>query len=244
MVPPSVTIAPPDFDLLSAAGIGGLAVFVAALFVAMIARGAPGRLLQFGALVALVMLATAWAATRGLLARFDIVPPPMAVMIALVLASGLALGLSPLGLETARAVPLVALVGLQSFRLPLELVMHRAGTLGIMPPELSYGGYNFDIVTGTGAAVLAGLLWAGRDVPRAALWLWNIWGFWCLAVIAVIAIATSPMVRLFGDDPRHVNTWVLYFPYVWLPVVLVTVALAGHVIVARALRMQARPSAD
>ena len=54
--------------------------------------------------------------------------------------------------------------------------------------------------------------------------------------IAVIAVASSPMVRFFGDDPRHVNTWVLYFPYVWLPVVLVTVAIAGHVMVTRALR--------
>jgi len=57
----------------------------------------------------------------------------------------------------------------------------------------------------------------------------------------VIAVASSPMVRLFGDDPRDVNTWVLYFPYVWLPVVLVTVAIAGHVMVTRALRGRSRP---
>ena len=44
------------------------------------------------------------------------------------------------------------------------------------------------------------------------------------------------MVRAFGDDPRHLNTWVLYFPYVWLPAVLVIVALAGHLVVTRALR--------
>ena len=49
------------------------------------------------------------------------------------------------------------------------------------------------------------------------------------------------MVRLFGDDPRHLNTWVLFFPYVWLPVVLVTVALAGHLTITRALRRQSRP---
>jgi Na+-driven multidrug efflux pump len=77
---------------------------------------------------------------------------------------------------------------------------------------------------------------AGLAVPRWLLWAWNIWGCWCLAVIAVIAVTTSPLVRLFGDDPRNINTWVLYFPYVWLPVVLVTVAIAGHVMVTRALR--------
>jgi Na+-driven multidrug efflux pump len=62
-----------------------------------------------------------------------------------------------------------------------------------------------------------------------------VWGWWCLFVIAVIAVTTSPVLRLFGDDPRNVNTWVLYFPYVWLPVVLVTVAIAGQVMVTRAL---------
>ena len=36
--------------------------------------------------------------------------------------------------------------------------------------------------------------------------------------------------------PIILNTWVLYFPYVWLPVVLVTAAIAGHVMVTRALR--------
>jgi hypothetical protein len=43
------------------------------------------------------------------------------------------------------------------------------------------------------------------------------------------------MVRLFGDAPGHVNTWVLYFPYVWLPAVLVTIAVAGHIVITRKL---------
>ena len=71
-------------------------------------------------------------------------------------------------------------------------------------------------------------------MPRRAIWIWNL-GVLCLAVIAVVAVASSPMVRAFGDDPGHVNTFVLFVPYVWLPAVLVVVALAGHVVVARAL---------
>jgi hypothetical protein len=113
--------------------------------------------------------------------------------------------------------------------------MHRAATLVIMPPELSYSGYNFDILTGAGALLLWSVMRAGVRVPPWVLWAWNIWGCWCLAAIAAIAITTSPMVRLFGDDPRHVNTWVLFFPYVWLPAVLVTIAVAGHVVITRSL---------
>ena len=185
------------------------------------------------------MGASAIAGTSGHLARFDRFPPPMAVMILGVFVMSFGVGLSGIGRHAAETRSLVALVGLQGFRLPLELVMHRAADLGIMPPELSYSGYNYDILTGLGACILAVSMHLGVSVPTWVLWAWNVWGSWCLAVIAVIAVTTSPMVRLFGDDPRHLNTWVLFFPYMWLPVVLVTVAIAGHVIVTRALRRRA-----
>ena len=144
-------------------------------------------------------------------------------------------GVSPAGGTLAAAVPLSTLVGLQAFRLPLELVMHHAAQVGIMPPELSYAGYNYDILTGAGALAIVVAMGTGRHVPRAIVWAWDVWGIGCLLVITAIAVATSPMVRAFGDDPRHLNTWVLHVPYVWLPAVLVVVALAGHVVVTRAL---------
>ena len=164
----------------------------------------------------------------------------MAILIVSFFAVAFALGLGPVGARLAQAVPLATLVGLQAFRLPLEMVMHRAATLGIMPPEMSYAGYNFDILTGAGAIALTAALRAGVAVTRGLVWVWNVWGLWCLAVIAVVAVASSPMVRAFGDDPRHVNTWVLFFPYVWLPAVLVTIALAGHIVLTRALLLELR----
>jgi Na+-driven multidrug efflux pump len=113
--------------------------------------------------------------------------------------------------------------------------MHHAGNVGIMPVQLSYSGYNFDIVTGIGALLILTLLKSGRSISRSVLWAWNVWGSFCLVVIAIIAITTSPVIRLFGDDPHNLNTWVLYFPYVWLPVVLVTVAISSHIVITRKL---------
>ena len=60
----------------------------------------------------------------------------------------------------------------------------------------------------------------------------------CLLVIAIIAVATSPVVRAFGDEAENLNTWVLFFPYVWLPVVLVTIAVSGHIVIPRKLLIQ------
>jgi hypothetical protein len=42
---------------------------------------------------------------------------------------------------------------------------------------------------------------------------------------------------MFGDD--RLNVFVVYPPFVWLPAVLVLAALAGHLIILRALRSRA-----
>lgn len=231
---PPFTPAPPPFDAIAACGIGGLAVLVAVGVVGIARRHAPRHALGLAVGLAAWMAITAGAAASGLLARFDWTPPPMAGLMVLVFVLALGTAGSGAGAALARA-PLATLVGLQAFRLPLELLMHRAAVVGIMPPELSYSGYNFDVATGAGALMLWFLLEAGVAVPRAVLWIWNLWGLACLGVITVIAAAASPMVRAFGDDPAHLNTWVLHLPYVWLPAVLVVVALAGHIVVSRAL---------
>lgn len=234
MPPLPFVITPPPHDAVASAGIAGLAVAVAAGWVAVFSRGSAARAVRLGAVVALVLLVSALAASQGLLTRFDRVPPPMGVMIALVLVVPVAAAASRFGRDAA-SIPIGVLVGFQAFRLPLELVMHHAAEAGVMPPELSYAGYNFDIVTGAVALALWVIARRRGTLPLRAVWIWNIWGIYCLCAIALIAVGTSPMVRLFGSEPRHVNTWVLYFPYVWLPVVLVTIAVASHVVITRKL---------
>lgn len=235
MLPTTISIVPPAFDPISAFGIGGIAVLVAVAWIVLFARRDGYRALILSAAVFTVMAVSSFAAWSGILAQFNSFPPPMLLMIASVSVMSFAIGLSRFGRDAAAELSFAALIGLQAFRFPLELVMHHASNVGIMPVQLSYSGYNFDIVTGVGALLIFAVLKSGRSVSRSVLWAWNVWGCWSLLVIAFIAITTSPVVRLFGDDPRNLNTWVLYFPYVWLPVVLVTIAIAGHVVSTRKL---------
>jgi hypothetical protein len=186
------------------------------------------------------LLTLAWIAAftfiarSGALAQFDRTPPPMMIMIAGVVLVSIAIAFSSFG-RNAAALPFMSLIGLQAFRLPLELVMHQGVKHGIVPVELSYTGYNFDIVTGIGAALIGAAMTYQISVPRSLLWLWNVYGLICLAVILVVAILGSPMLHRFGTDPRHVNTWVLFFPYVLVPTALVVTALSGHVVITRKL---------
>jgi len=143
----------PHASLIVSAGIAGLALLVAGFVVLACARGGDaGGVRRRGALAGIVLagwLAATWTlAERGVLARFARTPPPFAVVVGLSVLGALALGLSPLGARIVQALPFAALVCFQIFRLPLELVMHRAAVEGVMPVQMSFAGRNFYIMSG------------------------------------------------------------------------------------------------
>lgn len=186
-----------------------------------------------GLLLALAgwLLVTALAARSGVLANFDARPPPFIGLLLSVVAVTVVFVRSRVGVRLGAELPLVALVAFQSFRLPLELLMHEAAVQGVMPPQMTFTGWNFDIVTGVTAILVAAL-----GAPKKLVLAWNILGSALVVVIVTIAVASSPIFKAFGDGPA-VNTFVAHFPYVWLPSVMVMFAFVGHVLIFRRLRM-------
>ena len=228
-------------------GIPGIALALAVLFVVATWRTGEGlapaarrrRTILAGGGMAIWLAAQAAAALSGWLAHFDQRPPPIVIWFASMLVMTLALAWSPFGRRFADKLPFVALIGFQAFRLPLELVMHRAAVAGIMPNVMTFTGYNFDIVTGATAVPLALLAWR-RPLPRWLLLVWNATGQILLIVVAAVAFAASPVFRAFGDD--QLNVWVTQFPYVWIAV-MVAAALFGHIVTVRKLLAEARGKA-
>jgi len=115
--------------------------------------------------------------------------------------------------------------------------MQRAYVEGVMPVQMSYSGQNYDIVTGITAGALAAWL-IRRQAPRWMVAAWNALGFILLVNIVTIAIVSTPVFGWFGN--QRLNIFVTYPPFVWLPSVLVTAALTGHVLVWR--RPSERPA--
>ena len=98
---------------------------------------------------------------------------------------------------------------------------------------MSFSGYNFDIVTGSSAIVVAALLLM-RRATTSLVRAWNILGTLLLINVVTIALLAAPTpFRVFKAPPP--NTWVTTAPYVWLPTVLVALAILGHILVYRAL---------
>ena len=220
-----------------------LAILVAAGFVAGVHRStlklgasrtdARRTTLRWAAAVAAWMAVTGIAAASGRL-RFDSMPPTMMLLVVLVFVVSFGIGLSRTGKRLALGLPLALLVGFQAFRLPLELFMHRAYEEGVMPVQMSFSGYNFDILTGVLALPVAALLATGQ-LPLWVARAWNVMGALLLANVLAIALMSTPTpLRVFRNEPA--NLWVTQAPFVWLPAVMVAAALIGHIVIFRRLR--------
>jgi hypothetical protein len=187
------------------------------------------------------MVATWVAAASGVLRQWQATPPPFMLLVVGIVALAVAIAFTSYGRRLAIGLPLWVLVAVQSFRLPLELAMHEMYKRGVMPIQMSYEGRNYDILTGIAAivvAVLTGRGWGGRRLVVV----WNIFGLTLLINVMTVGILSTPRFAYFGSD--RLNTWVADPPYVWLPAVLVLAALAGHLLVFRALRVRSQPVAS
>jgi hypothetical protein len=147
-----------------------------------------------------------------------------------------ALAGSRFGKRLAESLPLALIVGYQGFRVAVEIMLHRASVEGVIGEQMSWSGLNFDVVSGITGLALGLWLWRrGEDqpVPRALLWGWNLLGLGLLVNIVSIAIMSFPGPMMRFDGPP--NVWVTTVPFVWLPTMMVTAALFGHLLLARRL---------
>jgi len=225
----------PHASLLVELAIPILALSVVTLVgVAIVKTSRRRDLTWFAGGAVLWLLASALLAQSGVLASYESLPPRFLLLMLPSLGLPLVLAFSRVGRALEGELPLGAIVLFQGFRFPLELVMHRAAQEGTMPPQMAFSGYNFDIVTGVSALIVGSLALLGR-APRWLIWAWNALGTTTLVTILAIAVASLPQFAAFGSEPARLNTWIAYFPFVWLPAGLVGSAVLGHVILWRRL---------
>jgi len=182
-------------------------------------------------LVVLWLLIPAILAQWGILRNFAALPPPILLLVGTLTLIAAGLAFSSLGTRLVNGISIGWLVGFQSFRLPLEWLLHRLYQEGVVPVQMTYTGRNFDFVTGA-LALLLGCWALFKRPPRGAIWLFNLVGLGLLINIVTLAILSTPVpFRQFFNEPA--NTFVAYFPYVWLPTFLVQAAWFGHLLVFR-----------
>ena len=92
---------------------------------------------------------------------------------------------------------------------------------------MTFEGMNFDILSGILAPVVYLIAVRGGNINRGVLIAYNLLGIVLLANIVTIAVMSlpSPMQQMSFEQP---NKAVLFFPYVWLPTIVVPIVLFSH----------------
>lgn len=178
-----------------------------------------------------------WLATLGALVASGAMPRlPLSGLPfffgGIILVSGW-LGLSPLGGHLAANVPLAALVGFQAFRLPLELILHSWVESGTIPETMTWSGKNWDIISGITALVAVPF----AQKHRAVAWAANAIGLGLLLNVMRVALLSAPVP--FGWDVKPPLLVAFHLPYALIGPVCVGGALAGHIVLTRALLRRA-----
>jgi hypothetical protein len=123
---------------------------------------------------------------------------------------------------------------LHSIRVLIEIVLYKVCLAGYIPELMTFEGYNFDILSGISAPIMYYLCFVARRAGRTALLVWNIACLLLLLNVLTIAILSlpAPFQMLAFDQP---NIAVSYFPFVWLPGIIVPIVLFSHIVAIRRL---------
>ena len=120
----------------------------------------------------------------------------------------------------------------QSFRLPLELILHSWVHQGVIPETMTWTGQYFDILSGI-ASLILGLLVYKNICARAMAWLANFIGCILLANVIRVVIMSSPLPFAWHVSPPL--QLIFHIPYFLIGPICVSGALAGHIVLTRAL---------
>lgn len=116
---------------------------------------------------------------------------------------------------------------LHSVRLPVEIVLYQLYAASLVPQIMTFEGSNFDIITGLSAPLVFYFAFKRKSLNVKGLLAWNFAGLLLLFTIMTIAVlsSASPFQQFGFEQP---NTGVTYFPFVWLPGIIVPAALFSH----------------
>jgi hypothetical protein len=164
----------------------------------------------------------------GFFQRFDQLPPRIALAIIPVIGVIILISTSKKTTAFITHIPQTWLINIQSFRVLIELILWRLVTTNIAPDIMSWHGRNFDIITGITAPIIAYYCFTKPQWhPRIAL-LWNSLGIILLGNVFIHGLLSAPTpFQQILTEPA--NTFIGYFPYIWLPTFVVPSALLFHI---------------
>ena len=190
--------------------------------------------------ITVIFCISAWLILQAVLALTGFyqvtqaIPPRFVLLIGPVLLLAILFLVTKRGRSFADTFNIQKLTLLHAVRIPVEIVLYLVYTEKLIPLVMTFEGNNYDIISGFTAPIIYYLVFVNKKLSNTTLLVWN---FVCLGLlinVLVIAIlsAQTPFQQLAFEQPNIVVT---FFPFVWLPSVIVPVVLISHLAAIRQL---------
>jgi hypothetical protein len=173
------------------------------------------------------MVIQAILALNGFFQDFDVLPPrtfafgPLPFFI-------LTIAYLLLARKFLADLPLTVLTWIHVIRIPVEFVLLWLFQSSLVPVEMTFEGRNFDILSGISAPIIYFLAFRNDRVKRVLLIVWNLVALCLLTNIVTIAVLAFPsQFQMVGLSQPNIG--VTYFPFIWLPAVIVPIVFFCHV---------------
>ena len=112
-------------------------------------------------------------------------------------------------------------------RIPVELVLFWLAIEKVIPELMTFEGRNFDIISGITAPIIYYLGYHKKALSNKFVLIWNFLCLGLLVNIVINAVLSAPFAfqQFAFEQP---NIAVLYFPFNWLPSLVVPMVLFAH----------------
>jgi hypothetical protein len=194
-------------------------------------------------IIAVWMIFQSLIAATGFFAVVDTVPPRLMILIALPLAGIATTFFTRKGRSLIDSFDIKTLTFLHTIRIAIEMVLFWLFINKTIPQLMTFEGRNFDLLSGISAPLVYYFGFVKRKLAPKQILVWN---FICLAILLftvsnAIFSAPTPFQKFAFDQPTIA---VLYFPFVWLPGIVVPLVVFSHLITIRALMKQVKHKND
>ena len=118
-------------------------------------------------------------------------------------------------------------LALHIVRFPVELLLFQLAVRELLPMEMTFKGWNFDIIPGVTSILF--LIWMNyRSVNRKLLLIWNVLGLIFILFILTNGVLSQELLyQNFGYTVP--NTAITYFPMILLGGVIVPIVIYTHI---------------
>ena len=170
----------------------------------------------------------------GFYANTEAIPPRLMLQLAPTLIFIVTLFLTARGRNFIDTLDIRQLTLLHTVRIPVEIILFYLFAANTIPQIMTFEGRNFDIVAGLSAPVIFYFGFVKHQISRKAILIWNLLSLGLLINILLIAVlsAKTPFQQFALNET---NIALGYFPFNWLPSVVVPIVLLSHLATLRQL---------